>query len=126
MASLLANPPNVKKVEVAFAHWSFLVALPHGLVEEERRSAIVQALEKWYKASAADRLSARVGRWAPEVGYEPREVLIRNQRQRRESRSPDGTLRFNWRVIQVEPGLIDYVVVHELVHCLVPHNAASL
>jgi predicted metal-dependent hydrolase len=124
-AKLLVEPGNVKKVKVAFSHWSFRVALPYGLVGEERRSAIAQALEKWYKGRAADRLTDRVGRWAPEVGCEPREVLIRNQRQRWGSCSPDGTLRFNWRVIQVEPCLIDYVVVHELVHCLVRNHSAS-
>lgn len=124
-ARLLVEPADVKRVKVAFSHWSFRVTLPYGLVGEERRSAITQALEKWYKARAADRLTDRIGRWAPEVGCQPRKVLIRNQRQRWGSCSPDRTLRFNWRVIQVEPGLIDYVVVHELAHCLVRNHSAS-
>ena len=29
---------------------------------------------------------------------------------------PSGTLRFSWRIIQAPPALVDYVVVHELVH----------
>lgn len=124
-AQLLVEPADVKKVDVTFSHWSFRVALPYGLVGEERRSAIAQTLEKWYKSRASARLTARVGRWAPEVGCEPKEVIIRNQRQRWGSCSPDGTLRFNWRVIQLEPGLIDYVVVHELAHCLVRNHSAS-
>jgi len=124
-AKLLVEPAEVKKVEVAFSHWSFRVALPYGLVGQERRSAIAQALERWYKGRAAERLTDRVGRWAPEVGCEPAEVLIRNQRQRWGSCGPDGTLRFNWRVVQLEPGLIDYVVVHELAHCLVRNHSAS-
>src|SRR6266487_6703036 len=34
------------------------------------------------------------------------------------------TLNFHWRVIQLPPGIIDYVVVHELVHLHEPrHNA---
>jgi len=30
--------------------------------------------------------------------------------------SRSGVLRFNWRVIQAPPALIDYVIVHELLH----------
>ncbi len=30
--------------------------------------------------------------------------------------APDGTIRFNWRVVMTEPSLIDYVVLHELLH----------
>ena len=36
---------------------------------------------------------------------------------------PDGTLKFNWRLIMCPPAVIDYVVVHELAHLKVPgHN----
>ena len=28
----------------------------------------------------------------------------------------DGTLRFNWRLLMAEPVLIDYGVVHEMLH----------
>ena len=30
--------------------------------------------------------------------------------------APDGTLRFNWRAVMLNPSLIEYVVVHELAH----------
>ena len=42
--------------------------------------------------------------------------VIRNQKQRWGSCASDGTLRFNWRIVMAEPTLIDYVVVHEIVH----------
>ncbi len=44
------------------------------------------------------------------------EVLVRDQRQRWGSCAPDGTLRFNWRVVMLTPTLMEYVVVHELSH----------
>lgn len=71
----------------------------------------------WYRGRAEERLPASVARWQPRLGRgsAPR-VLIRDQRQRWGSCAPDGTLRFNWRAVMLEPSLIDYIVVHELAH----------
>ena len=53
------------------------------------------------------------------------EVLIRDQRQRWGSCAPDGTLRFNWRVVMLEPPLAEYVVVHELAHLKVGSHSSE-
>ena len=52
-------------------------------------------------------------------------MLIRDQRQRWASCAPDGTVRFNWRVIMAEPAMLDYVVVHELAHLTVKNHSAD-
>ena len=52
-------------------------------------------------------------------------MLIRDQRQRWGSCAPDGTLRFNWRVMMVQPELAEYVVVHELSHLQVSSHSAE-
>lgn len=31
-------------------------------------------------------------------------------------------LRFNWKILQLPVQLVDYVVVHELVHLIEPHH----
>ena len=46
---------------------------------------------------------------------EPR-IDIREQQKRWGSCDARGTIRFNWRIIQAPMALVDYVVVHELVH----------
>ena len=75
---------------------------------------------KWYRARASERVPACVARWHPRLGRGPApRVLIRDQRQRWGSCAPDGTLRFNWRAVMLEPALIDYIVVHELAHLAV-------
>jgi len=38
---------------------------------------------------------------------------------------PVGVLRINWRIIQASLRLVDYVVVHELVHLLHPHYTTA-
>lgn len=122
---LYVEHSDVQKVGVLFSHWSFKVEIPCRLNGDERRLRIANALEGWYRRRAAVGLNERLDRWAHVVGCEPKGVLIRNQRQRWGSCSPDGTLRFNWRVVQLEPSLIDYVVVHELAHLLVRNHSGQ-
>ena len=85
---------------------------------------IRRAIVRWYRVRAGVRLPAGVKRWWSRLGRgeEPR-VLIRDQRQRWASCSPDGTLRFNWRAMMLEPALIEYVVVHELAHLTVKSHS---
>ena len=94
--------------------------------EEPRRTlAIERALTRWYADHALAAIEASVARWVAITGRPPRQVLVRNQRQRWGSCSPDGTVRFNWRLIMLDPGLLDYVVVHELSHLAVPNHGSG-
>ena len=43
-------------------------------------------------------------------------IKLANQQKRRGSCDQAGTIRLNWRIIQAPMRLVDYVVVHELVH----------
>lgn len=115
----------VPAVSISFRHWSFEVTVPIHLDHRARKDAIKRAFLRWYKARALVRLMGRVQRWAAVLGQHPADVLIRDQRQRWASCSPDGVLRFNWRVVMAEPTLLDYVVVHELVHLAVKSHSAQ-
>ena len=105
-----------RPVEVRFGHWQFDVGVPQGLSAEQRQVAVERAFKAWYRARAATRVADRVRRFSGPLGAEPSAVLIRDQRQRWGSCSPDGVLRFNWRIVMAPPALLDYVVIHELAH----------
>lgn len=113
----------VRRVELAFNHWSFRIKVPAHLQRDARRRAILRAVQAWYRKRALERLRTRVGRWASATGATASTVLVRDQRQRWGSCGPDGTLRFNWRVIMADLALIDYVVVHELLHLRVRNHS---
>lgn len=84
----------------------------------DRRAKVETALVRWYRARAAEDFAARVGSWAVAVGRTPTRVMERDQRRRWGSCAADGSLRFNWRLVLAEPGVVDYVAVHELCHLL--------
>jgi predicted metal-dependent hydrolase len=83
---------------------------------------IVGALERWYRAAAADEIERRVARYGPAAGAAPSAILIRSQKHLWGSCSSDGVLRFNWRLIMAPSEVVDYVVVHELCHLQHPHH----
>ena len=58
----------------------------------------------------------RVAHFAPLVGVTYGRITVRNQRTRWGSCSSKGNLNFNCLLMLAPPGILDYVVVHELCH----------
>ena len=74
------------------------------------------ALVAWFRRHAAERLPERVAAWRAKAGVGMPHVVIADQQKRWGSCDRNGTIRLNWRIIQAPMRLVDYVVVHELVH----------
>jgi len=60
--------------------------------------------------------SERVERYVPLLEVRQPHVRLSNARTRWGSCHANGSVLLNWRLIQMPPRLIDYVVVHELAH----------
>jgi len=115
---------DVRSPEVTLDTGRFRVTEPSELDPRYRVDHIGRALLQWYHARAMEALPELVDQWWPFLGRGPKSrVLIGNQKSRWGSCGPDGTLRFNWRVMMLEPRLIDYVVVHELAHLSVRNHS---
>jgi predicted metal-dependent hydrolase len=84
--------------------------------ESERRAAVRQRVEGWYKSQAEVVLRERVRLFAPLAGAVPARVLVKTQKSRWGSCGKDGALRLNWALIMAPLPVIDYLVVHELCH----------
>jgi len=112
--------------EVNFDQCRFRLTVPETLEDEERYEVVRGAVVRWYRERAAELMECMVEQWRPRLGDGmPPRVLIRDQRLRWGSCAPDGTLRFNWRVVMLKPSLIEYVVVHELAHLTHPNHSPS-
>lgn len=121
---IVNNSPEVRAPQIRFDHWRFHVEAPLDLTGPERPDRIRRAFVKWYRTRAADRLPTRIERWLPRFTTQVQpKVLIRDQHLRWASCSPDGTMRFNWRVMMLKPALIDYIVVHELAHLTIKNHS---
>jgi predicted metal-dependent hydrolase len=79
------------------------------------------AFVRWYKGQAALLLFERVLVLAGKHGFRYQKIRISSARTRWGSCSSLGTLSFTYRLVMAPPEVVDYVVMHELVHTQI-HN----
>jgi predicted metal-dependent hydrolase len=83
------------------------------------------AFVRWYKARALDLLTRRVAAIATRHGFEYGRIRITSARTRWGSCSSSGTLSFTYRLVMAPVEVIDYVVLHELVHTRIRNHSKS-
>ena len=77
---------------------------------------------RWYTEHAEPWLTERVARFAPRTGVQPAGVAIRDLGYRWGSCGRGDRLYFHWRVALLPPRIVEYVVVHELIHLVEQHH----
>jgi predicted metal-dependent hydrolase len=75
--------------------------------------------ERWYREQARQVLNERVDNYARLHGFQYSRIGITAARTRWGSCSASGSLNFSWRLILAPLEVVDYVVVHELVHTVI-------
>lgn len=94
------------------------LTLKEGLGPLERTKTAKSRLVAWYKERSRRYLTERLHVWERKLQLTATKVLIAEPRKRWGSTSADGSVRLNWRLIQAPSSLVDYVLLHELVHLL--------
>ena len=67
-------------------------------------------------------LKGAVQQWADRIGVKVREIHLRSMRQKWASISMKGRLTLNTDLLNLLEALTEFVIVHELVHLLVPNH----
>jgi predicted metal-dependent hydrolase len=82
-------------------------------------------LKRWYRVEAHKEIQARCMWFSMKTGHVPASIRITDAQQRWGSCTHKGGLNFSWRLIQTPPEIVDYVVVHELVHISQPDHSRN-
>ena len=80
---------------------------------------------RWYKDQARHLLDERVRAAAALHGFSFQRIRISSARTRWGSCSSRGTLSFTYRLVMAPPEVIDYVVIHELVHLKIKNHSRA-
>ena len=86
------------------------------ILDENRVNEAKNLFAQWYKTKAKEMLRERVDYYSRRLLLFPKAVRITSARVRWGSCSGDNRLSFSWRIMMAPLHVIDYILVHELVH----------
>lgn len=117
-------PGCMKRVKIEFRAQCWYITVPVECSDDQIPAKVREALIKWYRREAQEVLGGRLFYYARIIGVEPKQVAIRTQKRiwgicdyRKKS------INLNWQIILAPMDVIDYVVVHELCHLIVPNHS---
>jgi len=95
--------------------------MPPNLTSEQIKQTCINA----YRRLAKIRFINAVVDYAPKLGVSPTAIKINSAKTRWGSCSSKKSLNFSWRLVMADNDVIDYVVVHELVHILQMNHSSK-
>jgi predicted metal-dependent hydrolase len=105
---LTAGSPGVK-----LKNGRLSVSVPHS---PDAGQGVREQLVTWYWNCAQRLLGEKTRARALALGVIPKSVSVRHYKSRWGSCGARGDIRYNWHIIMAPPGIVDYVVVHEVCH----------
>ena len=88
---------------------------------EEARDLFID----WYKREAREKIEGRVRYYSDRFQLLPKGTKITGAKSRWGSCSRDNRLSFSWRIIMAPLWIIDYILVHELVHIIEKNHSRN-
>ncbi len=115
---------NGHKAEIIFSQSGWQLQLSQGLDQKSREETIKEILIDWYRVQAKEVFGGRVFHFARMLKVEPQEIVVRTQKRLWGScHHHSRKIHLNWQLVLSPLEVIDYVVVHELCHLLVPNHS---
>lgn len=99
-----------------------IVDQEHKTIRAKRNLLDKATQEKWLRVIAKKYLTQRTEELAVKLGFKYNKLYIRNQRKKWGNCSQEKNISLNWRLIKAPFFVIDYLIVHELVHTIVMNH----
>jgi predicted metal-dependent hydrolase len=80
---------------------------------------------KFYKKQAEQKIAERLILYQDIVKRLPQKMIIRELPTRWASCTPDGNIYFNWKCVMAPVVVLDYLIIHELVHLEHPNHSRA-
>ncbi len=91
-------------------------------IRSKRDLLDVKIQEKWYRNIAKKHLISRTEELSEKLNFRYNKLYIRNQRKKWGNCSNEKNISLNWRLIKAPKFVIDYIIVHELVHTVIMNH----
>jgi len=105
---------------VAIDHRNIELGMPKGACTDKRRSI----LDSWYRQQLREAASSRITLWQDRLGVEVDRFFIQRMKTKWGGSSPQRrTIRLNLELAKKDIECLDYVILHELAHFIVPNHS---
>lgn len=116
---LLRIIENAPRSYVAMDHRHIELGVSKGAGHQKRQSV----LDNWYREELRDTASELIAKWQERLGVEVERFFIQRMKTKWGGSSPDRrTIRLNLELAKKDIECLDYVILHELAHFIVPHH----
>ncbi|PUU93094.1 MAG: putative metal-dependent hydrolase [Halanaerobium sp.] len=121
----LAAEVDLNDIKVILEQDRMVVNYPAELEEnkQKRKMAVRKRLISWYRSQAKIKINELINIHKNNLAVEPNKIVIKKQKKRWGSCSSKKNLNFNWKIIMAPIFVIEYLVVHELVHLIHPNHS---
>lgn len=116
---LLRLRGDASRAYVAIDHRHIELGVPAG-ADGARRQAV---LDNWYREELRKSATELIAKWQERLGVEVERFFIQRMKTKWGGSSPvRRTIRLNLELVKKDPECLDYVILHELAHFLVPNH----
>lgn len=111
---------HLDKIELVFNHSKFKIKVPPHL---NHQKALLGAFENFYRQKAIEKIGPRLKKWSKKINLPYRQLKFRKLEKRWGSCTPSNTIIINIDAVKLPFSLIDYLLVHELVHTKIKNHS---
>ena len=111
---------DAEVITIDFTESKFKVYVPQ---HSNNQQAIKKAFNDFIIAKAKEKIAPRVRKWSKKTGFQFNELKFRQLEKRWGSCTPTNNIIINVDAIKLSYSLIDYLIVHELVHTKVKSHS---
>ncbi len=116
----MGNSYKLKIIKESFL--CFKLSQNYFLIREDKVSKGKSLFIKFYKEKAKEYIPKRVDYFIKKIGVKSIDIKIIDLKNRWGSKTDKG-INFHWKVILAPITIIDYIIVHELVHINIPNHS---
>lgn len=115
------SPSSEKKIYVSGER----LEIPESFLTLQDSKITEQRLIDWYRKQARIVINSRIKTISSDTGINWASIRISGARRRWGSCGARGSLNFSWRLVMCPVDVIDYVIVHELVHISIRNHSRA-
>jgi len=115
---------DTKTSRISFDGLKWDVTFANNLNAHKKRDTVKKKMVQWYRKQAEEVLGGRIFYYSRIMGVEPKKIAVRSQKRLWGCCDFNTqTIHLNWQIILSPIKVVDYVVVHEMCHLMIPNHS---